>query len=71
MQPKPEVCPERAILESRFHADVRVYRDAIDRLDACPPKDFEVVYEAAERARLAFENARFALNRHIAEHGCG
>jgi hypothetical protein len=71
MQPAPARCPEREILEARYHADVRVYLGAAYRLDSCPRGDFDVVYEDAERARLAFENARARLNQHIAEHGCG
>jgi hypothetical protein len=71
MQPAVAPCPERKILEARFHADVRVYCDAVYRLDSCPREDFNVVWEDAERARTAFENARAALNKHIAEHGCG
>jgi hypothetical protein len=71
MQPAIARYREFEILESRFHADVRVYVDATKRLDAYPPEDFKVVYEAAERAREAFENARAALNKHMAEHRCG
>jgi hypothetical protein len=71
MQPAVAPCPERKILEARYHADVRVYWDAVYRLDSCPREDFDVTYEDAERARLAFEKARAALNRHRAEHGCG
>jgi hypothetical protein len=71
MQPAPARCPEREILEARFHADLRVYCDAVNRLDSCSCEDFNVTYEAAERASLAFENACAALNKHIAEHGCG
>jgi hypothetical protein len=71
MQPAAAPCREREILEARFHADVRVYCDAVNRLDRCSPKDFSQVYEDAERAREAFENARIRLNRHIAEHECG
>jgi hypothetical protein len=76
MQPAAAGCPEREILEARFQADVRVYHDAINRLhDAIntldfSSEDFNVVYEDAERARAAFENARAKLNTHIGEHGC-
>jgi hypothetical protein len=71
MQPAPARCREREILEARYHADVRVYLNAAYRLDSCSREDFDVVYEDAERAKLAFENARARLNQHIAEHGCG
>jgi hypothetical protein len=70
MQPAPARCTERKILEARYHADVRVYLDAVYRLDSCSRAYFNVVWEDAGRARLAFENARAALNKHIGEHGC-
>jgi len=70
MQPAPAKCAEREILEARFHADVRVYCDAIIRLDSCGPGEFDQTYEDAVRTREAFEHARAELNRHIAEHGC-
>jgi hypothetical protein len=71
MQPEAAACPQRDSLKARFHADFKVYREAVHQLDLCQPGDFNQVYEDAERARLAFENARAALNSHIAEHGCG
>jgi len=71
MQPAPARCPERDILEARYHADVKVYLDAAKRLASCSPGDFKQVHEDAEGARVAFENARTALNNHIAAHGCG
>ena len=71
MQPETAVCHERDSLKARLNADFKVYRDAVHQLDLCQPGDFNLVYEDAERARLAFENARIALNHHIAEHGCG
>jgi hypothetical protein len=40
-------------------------------LDSCSREDFNVFWEDAERARVAFENALAALNKHIGEHGCG
>jgi hypothetical protein len=71
MQPKDGVCHERDTLKERFHADFKVYREAVHQLDLCQPADFNQVYEEAERARLAFEAARAALKSHLAEHGCG
>jgi hypothetical protein len=71
MQPTAAPCREREILESRYRADFKVYREAFHKLDSCPPGDFNVVYEGGERARVAFENARARLNSHIAAHGCG
>ena len=70
MQPAPS-CEEREVLRSRFRADLKVYIDAAFLLDSCTPHDFDVTYEHAERARLAFERARRAFNAHLAAHKCG
>jgi hypothetical protein len=58
MQPAAASYRERQVLESRFHADVRVYCDAVQKLESCPAKDFKLIYEAAERPTLAVEKAR-------------
>ena len=71
MQPAAAPCREHEILRSRYRADLKVYIDATARLEPCPSEDFERAFKHAERARVAFENARDALNSHIAEHGCG
>ena len=63
-------CQEHQILHGRFRADLRVYVEITRRLESCQQKDFEMTYEAAEMARLAFLRAREALDVHIAQHGC-
>jgi hypothetical protein len=69
MQPV-ESCHEREVLEARYRTDVRAYCDALSRLYPYS-EDEPAVYEDVERARLAVENARAALDKHLAEHGCG
>jgi hypothetical protein len=69
--PSVTQCDERAILHSRFRADLRVYIDATMALDnSSVGGSFEHAYEYAMRAREAFEQARKALNDHMAQHGC-
>jgi hypothetical protein len=70
MQPAPAGCKEQHILRERYRADLKVYIDATARLGPCAREDFERAFRHAERARLAFENARSALNSHISNHGC-
>jgi hypothetical protein len=65
------MCREHELLEARYHSDVMVCRDAARRLGSCQPREFNRINEDAERARAAFKNAREALNKHLAEHGCG
>ena len=69
MQPAP-ACKEQEILKARHRADLKVYIDAIARLGPCKSDDFEQALDRVERARLALENARNALNSHISSHGC-
>ena len=63
-------CETRRILVGRFHADLRVYVDYAMRLDGLMGAGFDAGYQHAERARIAFEQARFALKQHEVEHGC-
>jgi hypothetical protein len=70
MQPAATPCPERDILKARYDADFKLYREATRQLDVCQPADFKTVYENAQRAKIAFEKALTALDKHIAEHGC-
>lgn len=63
-------CLERTILMERYRADLRVYVDATNLLDNLKPREFDRAYEHAQRARIAFERAREALNHHISVHGC-
>jgi hypothetical protein len=63
-------CMERDILRGRYRADLRVYIDAASRLEKASQEDFDIIYDEAERARTAWEQARERLNTHLAEHGC-
>jgi hypothetical protein len=68
-------CKTREILKGRLKADLKVYRDAVDMLDAATITQsgtgFEKVFKRAEVARRAFEGARERFNIHVASHGCG
>jgi hypothetical protein len=71
MQPASSRCREHEILKARYKADLNVYRLAVRQLDLCDSRNFNRVYEDAERARVAFESAHSSLNNHVAEHKCG
>jgi hypothetical protein len=61
------------MLESRLHADVRVYMSAVQALEAQIGGDEENFRKAVHDVRVAreaFTEARTKLNRHIASHGC-
>ena len=71
MQPAPAPCQERKILEGRYRADLKAYQSAVKALEhLLDKKDFKQTYQNAELARRAFEQARDALEVHIATHGC-
>jgi hypothetical protein len=65
------------MLESRLHADVRVYMRAIQALEAIVEQigGNEAIFRKAVHdvhvSREAFTEARTKLNRHIESHGCG
>jgi hypothetical protein len=73
MQPAPaEECQERKILEGRHRADREVYLSAVRGLNEHLNKaEFNQAYENAERAKVAFESSRDALDVHMQVHGCG
>jgi hypothetical protein len=72
MQPAPAECQERKILQGRYEADLKVYLSAVRSLEQpFNPKEFRQAYQNADLAKRAFENARDALNAHLAIHGCG
>ena len=71
MQPAPQLCKEREILEGRHRADLKIYLDAVGRLERSLGEEFERAYSYAERARLACEESRMALYEHITAHRCG
>jgi len=77
MQPAKAPCKSQEALESRLHADIRVYTEAIRRLEAAAARGtanehaFKKALRDVRVARDAFTEARRRLNRHIASHGCG
>ena len=76
MQPaKAQTCRSMEILRSRLHADVRVYMQAVQHLEAIAlgrstDNSFVKATHDVEVARVAFAAARKRLNEHIAAHGC-
>jgi hypothetical protein len=69
MQSAIAVCQKLKDLESRYYADLKVYREAVAVLES--PDDFDLPYAESELARLHLERAHTALKDHIADHGCG
>jgi len=74
-------CKDREILKARMRADMKVYAQAIAVLQQrsisalnALRKDtragFQKAQRLAEHARLAYEDSRAKLNKHIAAHGC-
>lgn len=72
MHPRTQTstCKDRAILNSRLRADLKVYADAIAELQRSIGKNFEKAHEDVERARRAYQLARRKLLDHIETHGC-
>jgi hypothetical protein len=57
-----------------MRADLRVYRDAVNRLDvealSLSGTGFEKAVRNAHIAQFAFEAARDRFNLHVSSHGC-
>jgi hypothetical protein len=74
MQPALASCQSRQILKDRMRADLRVYRDAVNLLDAealtGSGTGFEKAVKNARIAQAAFEAARDRYNQHVSSHGC-
>jgi hypothetical protein len=64
------LCRENEILESRLCADIKVYCEAVAKLESCSPDQFDQVYASSELARVFVERAHAALKDHIVEHAC-
>lgn len=64
------MCPDRAMLEHRYHADLRVYAVAANSLLEAVGANFSEALKRADRAHLVFEKARDQLNKHTTEHNC-
>jgi hypothetical protein len=65
-------CKSREILKDRLRADLRVYKDAVERLDAAvfekSDRAFDGAVKNAETAQRAFRLARESYNKHVASH---
>ena len=76
MQPaQAEACKSKEILHTRLRADLKVYNDAIQAMEAealrgSSTKRFGQIAARAARAQEAYRRSSETLRRHIAEHGC-
>ena len=71
MQPKEALdCKTHEMLKARMRADLRVYRDAVDALEANRGTGFEKAHKLAKIARIAYEAARDRFNAHVSSHRC-
>jgi hypothetical protein len=71
MQPKEALdCKTHEMLEARLRADLRVYRDAVNALEANRGTGFQKAHKLAEIARIAYEAARETFNVHVSSHRC-
>ena len=64
------ICPERERLAQEYLRCVDCLRDAVLGLKDLHGADFERVYEASEKQRVAAKKSRIALDHHRAEHCC-
>jgi hypothetical protein len=75
-QPEPELamCSGKEYLHHRFRIAVADYQRAFAlvnaRIGTLKQSDYEKLRAYIDQARTTSENARTALDRHIAEHGC-
>jgi hypothetical protein len=68
---RPGRMPRAEVLEGRYRADFKVYLAAVRSLEhPLRKEEFHEIYQNAELAKRAFENARETLDAHIASHGC-
>lgn len=72
---KATACKSREMLKDRLRADIRVYKDAVERLDSAvfekSSQAFDRAIKRAETAQRAFRRARDTYNKHVMSHGCG
>jgi hypothetical protein len=62
------VCQDRDVLTHRYDAELRVYADAVRSLESAIGLDVAEASKRADRALLAFENARDQISEHIRSH---
>ena len=64
------VCPERERLAHEYRVAVDAFRDSVHALKDLRGFEFDRAYKNTELRRAVLENARKALDHHLAEHGC-
>jgi hypothetical protein len=74
MPSSTRACSEKIRLVADYGAGVAAYYSAVSELEASMITGSAYAYEkghrASEEAHLMCENARKALNDHVADHGC-
>ena len=69
-----EECPEKNLLLDTYSKKVGQYKRAVlemkDKVLDIPREEWNVLWAAAEHARVACESARDGLKKHAEEHGC-
>lgn len=66
------MCSERQRLMQEYENAVSIHSDIRQTYPEAQWRwGFAEVLHSGERARIAFETARLAMESHIAEHGCG
>jgi hypothetical protein len=70
-----EPCPEKILLLNAYEQKAAQYSQAAlelkDKVRNIPQIELNVLWAAAEQARIACEKARELLQQHAAAHGCG
>jgi len=64
------MCQDLDVLTHRYDAELRVYADAVRSLESVFGPRFDEASKRADRALLAFENAREQVSQHIRWHHC-
>jgi hypothetical protein len=67
-------CPEKETLAKNYEATTAKFSEAVrqlrDRIGTSTRAEYELLQRASDEARLKSEQARLALEQHIAAHGC-
>jgi hypothetical protein len=68
------VCEEKTRLVSEFEAATKKFAEAVTELQhkmgTSPRTEYERLSRATDEARVKSEQARLALEQHVAAHGC-
>ncbi len=66
-----QFCQDRETLRGRLRDELKLYRDAINELQATTTEsDFDRGHKRLQRAKRVYEAAHKRFTEHIAAHGC-